>query len=122
MNRYGGMQTNDQKSSIEDYLISALYQSGKIEFCNVIKPSKFNWERCSRIICFYELIYIGTDKGVSARQIVVSGKMMDYDDEFSLDMHNSRAVEQLNNVLPEDIQVFSCKADFHVFICRYTSE
>lgn len=116
------MQTNDQKSSIEDHLIGALYQSGRIEFCNVIKPSKFNWERCSRILSLYSLLYIGTDKGVSAKQIVVSGKMMDYDDEFSSDMHNSRAVEQLNSILPEDIQVFSCKGLMQILICRYTSE
>ena len=49
MNRYSGMQVNDKKSSIEDCLISKLYSLGKIEFFNVIKPTKFDWERCSRI-------------------------------------------------------------------------
>ena len=40
--------------------------------------------------------------------MVVSGKMMDYEDEFLPDFHNEIAVRQLNERLPEDIRVFSC--------------
>ena len=57
---------------------------------------------------FLFIYCIGTDKGVSAKQIVVSGKMLDYDDEFSTTMHNEIAIQQLNSILPEDIRVFSC--------------
>ncbi|KAK8831821.1 hypothetical protein WA577_001879, partial [Blastocystis sp. JDR] len=93
---YSGMQTNDLKSSIEDKLIGVLYELGKIGFSNVSRPAKFDWERCSR-----------TDKGVSAVKIVVSGKFLDYDDEFLPSFRNLRAVEMLNARLPRDIRVFS---------------
>lgn len=52
MNSYSGMQTNDLKSSIEDKLIGALYELGKIGFSNVSRPAKFDWERCSRRLFF----------------------------------------------------------------------
>ena len=42
------MQTNDQKSGMEDIIIQKLYELGKIKNSNVFKPSKFDWERCSR--------------------------------------------------------------------------
>ena len=90
------MQTNDLQTSIEDSLLRCLYVLGKIEPSNIIKPSKFDWERCSR-----------TDRGVSAKTIVASGKLLDYDDEFGSSMQNHYAVEQLNRMLPEDIRVFS---------------
>ena len=102
------MQTNDQKTGIEDVIIQKLYELGKIRNSNVFKPSKFDWERCSRISSYDVLHVLGTDKGVSAKQIVVSGKMLDYDDEFSPSMHNDTAVKQLNSVLPDDIRAFSC--------------
>ena len=60
-------------------------------------------------LSFLFIYCIVTDKGVSAKQIVVSGKMLDYDDEFSTTMHNEIAIQQLNSILPEDIRVFSCK-------------
>ena len=102
------MQCNVQKTSIEDQLIQALYSLGKIEFANVYKPSKFDWERCSRWFCFVGLS-IGTDKGVSAMKIVVTGKMLDYEDEFGEDLHSPLSVNRLNEILPADIRVFSCK-------------
>ena len=46
---YSGMQCNDLKTSVEDILIHHLYSMGKISFSNAYKPSKFDWERCSRI-------------------------------------------------------------------------
>lgn len=58
---------------------------------------------------------------MSARSIVVSGKLMDYDDEFNSSMQNQRAVEQLNQLLPDDIRVFSCKNSVSVFL-RHASE
>ena len=51
---------------------------------------------------------LGTDKGVSAMKIVVSGKFLDYDDEVLPSLRNPLAVEMLNNHLPDDIRVFSC--------------
>ncbi len=50
------MQTNDQKSGIEDEIIQKLYELGKIKNSNVFKPSKFDWERCSRFSFF--LVYL----------------------------------------------------------------
>ena len=52
---------------------------------------------------------IGTDKGVSAMKIVVTGKMLDYEDEFGDDLHSPLSVNRLNAILPDDIRVFSCK-------------
>ena len=52
---------------------------------------------------------IGTDKGVSAMKIVVTGKMLDYEDEFGDDLHSPLSVDRLNAILPDDIRVFSCK-------------
>ena len=46
-NSYSGMQVNDTRNSIEDKLIDCLFMLGKIEPWNVIKSSKFDWERCS---------------------------------------------------------------------------
>lgn len=63
----------------------------------------------------------GTDRGVSAKTIVASGKLLDYDDEFGSSMQNHYAVEQLNRMLPEDIRVFSCGLLSYLFF-RYTSE
>ena len=102
------MQTNDLKTSIEDTLISALYRMGKIEFSNVYKPAKFDWERCSRRLLRVIVLCTGTDKGVSAMKIVVSGKLLDYDDEFLASFRNPVAVQALNQCLPKDIRVFSC--------------
>ena len=44
---------------------------------------------------------------MSAVKIVVSGKFLDYDDEFLPSFRNPRAVEMLNARLPRDIRVFS---------------
>ena len=41
-------------------------------------------------------------------KIVVSGKFLDYDDEFLPSFRNPLAVERLNSILPADIRVFSC--------------
>ena len=101
------MQTNDQRTSIEDHLINALYSMGKISFANIYKVSKFDWERCSRVLLLSTLC-VGTDKGVSAVTIVVTGKMLDYDDEFDDTLHSPLITEKLNAVLPDDIRVFSC--------------
>ena len=105
---FSGMQTNDLKTSIEDTLISALYRMGKIEFSNVYKPAKFDWERCSRRLLRVIVLCTGTDKGVSAMKIVVSGKLLDYDDEFLASFRNPVAVQALHQCLPKDIRVFSC--------------
>ena len=51
---------------------------------------------------------IGTDKGVSAMKIIVTGKMLDYEDEFGEDFHSPWSVYRLNKLLPDDIRVFSC--------------
>ena len=117
-NSYSGMQVNETRHSVEDKLVDCLFMLDKIEPWNVIKSSKFDWERCSsemRNLWFYR----GTDKGVSARSIVVSGKLMDYDDEFDSSMQNQLAVEQLNHLLPEDIRVFSCTC-FQWFLSKDT--
>ena len=101
------MQTNDQRTSIENKLINALYFMGKISFANIYKVSKFDWERCSSgLLCMFS--YLGTDKGVSAMTIVVTGKMLDYDDVFDNTHHSPQIVNKLNAVLPDDIRVFSC--------------
>lgn len=114
------MQINDLQTSIEDSLLRCLYILGKIEPSNIIKSSKFDWERCSSSQDF-ALLYSGTDKGVSAKVIVVSGKLLDYDDEFGSSRQNRYAVEQLNRMLPEDIRVFSC-GSLSCLCFRYASE
>ena len=48
----------------------------------------------------------------------MSGKLMDYDDEFDSSMQNRLAVEQLNQLLPEDIRVFSCTC----FQCPFSKD
>ena len=67
---------------------------------------------------FNPLIDIGTDKGVSAIRIVVTGKMEDYDDEFSDGIRSPLTVNRLNMLLPEDIRVFSCRLSrrFHHYL------
>lgn len=60
-------------------------------------------------LSFNTLIDLGTDKGVSAIRIVVTGKMEDYDDEFSDGIRSPLAVDRLNHLLPDDIRVFSCR-------------
>lgn len=50
------MQTNDLQTSIEDSLLRCLYVLGKIEPSNIIKPSKFDWERCSSSHCFVNVM------------------------------------------------------------------
>ena len=42
-NSYSGMQVNETRHSVEDKLVML----DKIEPWNVIKSSKFDWERCS---------------------------------------------------------------------------
>lgn len=63
---------------------------------------------------FLLVINVGTDKGVSAIRIVVTGKMEDYDDEFPDGIRSPSTVEKLNQLLPEDIRVFSCGLDVDV--------
>lgn len=46
-NSYSGMQVNDTRQSVEDKLVDCLFMLDKIEPWNVIKSSKFDWERCS---------------------------------------------------------------------------
>ena len=43
-------------------------------------------------------------------KIVVSGKLLDYDDEFVASFRNPVAIQTLNQCLPKDIRVFSCMA------------
>lgn len=40
--------------------------------------------------------------------IVVTGKMLDYDDEFNDTLHSPQIADKLNAMLPDDIHVFSC--------------
>lgn len=46
-NSYSGMQVNETRHSVEDKLVDCLFMLDKIEPWNVIKSSKFDWERCS---------------------------------------------------------------------------
>lgn len=41
------MQVNETRNSVEDKLVDCLFMLDKIEPWNVIKSSKFDWERCS---------------------------------------------------------------------------
>ena len=74
-------------------------------------------------LSFNPLIVLGTDKGVSAIRIVVTGKMEDYDDEFSYGIRSPLTVDRLNHLLPDDIRVFSCRlcTVFHQYFIALSS-
>lgn len=93
---FGGLNTNPLKTGVEDYLMDALYYSGRISHRNMGTGSKFNLNRCSR-----------TDKGVSACSAVLSAKLLDYESDFDPMYHNPTAIIELNGFLPKSIRVFS---------------
>lgn len=83
--------------TIEKVLEDSLFQIGCISESNHQLIKKIGWSRSSR-----------TDKGVHAARIVISAKLLipsNFDEnyqEISKDI-----VNKINNILPDDIRVFS---------------
>ncbi|XP_063901602.1 pseudouridylate synthase 1 homolog isoform X2 [Zophobas morio] len=82
--KYYGMQRNPGVETIESKLHEALVKAGAISPWNADSLSKISFQRCAR-----------TDKGVSARENVVSLKVHMTDN----------LQENINNFLPPDIRV-----------------
>jgi tRNA pseudouridine38-40 synthase len=92
---YHGLQMTDPiLSTVEKELEMALYSVGSIIPSNHGDLSKIGWSRSSR-----------TDRGVHAARLVISAKL-ELDPLWEYNM--SDFVRKVNEVLPEDIRLYSC--------------
>ena len=86
--KYGGMQINEGKRSIQAEVELALFRAGLLAASNFGFPNKFSWSNSAR-----------TDKGVHSCAQVCSVKILFPTDDFD------KVREMINEQLPDDIKV-----------------
>ncbi len=111
--RYHGLQFNAVHNvpTVEQALEEALFKSGMISESNHGQPKKVGWSRSSR-----------TDKGVHAARVVIGVKLLL--DPSCVDQtsgHVPLLSGIVNQHLPADIRVFSCRKMFSSFRARAAS-
>lgn len=98
--RFKGSQLNLQCAkgqTVEEVLMSALYESGGISGANMRRPFKLGWTRSSR-----------TDKGAHAVcNVIGTDLLLRSDNPWQSDPMGLELATNINKFLPEDVRVFS---------------